>query len=182
MYLILTISLIIARNFLLQTRKQQYKNLPLSEDVSELEEALQFRDMMNQYGEFSKETHLENSFPIPSNIDYDGFIKRMKTLSQSNCSCQKLIDKHRADRDWNTMANHLLALKETQPQFHTNSILKGLVLFHRLITLTLGSLIQCFTVDDKEINVDEKVATLMSRVQPLELVLKARPDLANILS
>ena len=50
------------------------------------------------------------------------------------------------------------------------------------MTLNSGSLIHCFTVDDKEINVDEKVATLMFRVQPLELVLKARPDLSNILS
>ncbi|KAJ6419220.1 hypothetical protein OIU84_029349 [Salix udensis] len=58
-------------------------------------------------------------------------------------------------------------------------------LAYRLMTLTLGSLIQCFewdTVDGEEINVDEKVATLMSRVQPLEVVMKARPDLAKILS
>ena len=58
-------------------------------------------------------------------------------------------------------------------------------LAHRLMTLTLGSLIQCFewdTVDGKEINMDEKVATLMSRVQPLEVVLKARSDLDNIIS
>jgi cytochrome P450 len=58
-------------------------------------------------------------------------------------------------------------------------------LAHRLMTLTLGSLIQCFewdTVDGKEINMDEKVATLMSRVHPLEVVLKARSDLDNIIS
>uniref|UniRef100_A0A6N2MPF4 Cytochrome P450 n=1 Tax=Salix viminalis TaxID=40686 RepID=A0A6N2MPF4_SALVM len=301
------------------------------EDVSELEEALQFRDMMNQYGEFAKETHLGDLFPALSSIDYNGFVKRMKTLSKNmDLFLQRLLDEHRADRDRNTMINHLLTLQETQPQLYTDSIIKGLVMImavagtrtsaaslewaicnllnnrhvlkkakeeldtqlgqdqlieepditklhylqgiisenlrlypvaamlvphvasehctiggydvppgtmvfanawsiqrdpkvwddplsfkperfltgktgayklmpfglgrrscpgeglaYRLMTLTLGSLIQCFewdTVDGEEINVDEKVATLMSRVQPLEVVMKARPDLAKILS
>ncbi|KAJ6735589.1 P450 FAMILY 81 SUBFAMILY D POLYPEPTIDE 8 putative-RELATED [Salix viminalis] len=271
------------------------------EDVSELEDALQFRDMMNQYAEFAKETHLGDLFPILSNIDYNGFVKRMKTLSKNmDLFLQRLIEEHRADRDRNTMVNHLLALQETQPQYYTDSIIKGLILImavagtrtsaaslewaicnllnnrhvlekakekldtqlgkdhlieeqdisklhylqgiisenlrlypvaamlrdpqvwddplnfkperflngkaeaykvmpfglgrrscpgeslaHRLMTLTLGSLIQCFdwdTVDGKEINMDEKVATLMSRVHPLEVVFKARPDLDNIIS
>ncbi|KAJ6735428.1 P450 FAMILY 81 SUBFAMILY D POLYPEPTIDE 8 putative-RELATED [Salix purpurea] len=273
------------------------------EDVSELEDALQFRDMMNQYAEFAKETHLGDLFPILSNIDYNGFVKRMKTMSKNmDLFLQRLIEEHRADRDRNTMVNHLLALQETQPQYYTDSIIKGLILImavagtrtsaaslewaicnllnnrhvlkkakeeldtqlgqdhlieeqdisklhylqgydvppgtmvfanawsiqrdpqvwddplnfkperflngkaeaykvmpfglgrrscpgeglaHRLMTLTLGSLIQCFdwdTVDGKEINMDEKVATLMSRVHPLEVVLKARADLDNIIS
>ncbi|KAJ6741065.1 P450 FAMILY 81 SUBFAMILY D POLYPEPTIDE 8 putative-RELATED [Salix purpurea] len=99
------------------------------EDVSELEEALQFRDMMNQYGEFAKETHLGDLFPALSSIDYNGFVKRMKTLSKNmDLFLQRLLDEHRADRDRNTMINHLLTLQETQPQLYTDSIIKGLVM------------------------------------------------------
>jgi cytochrome P450 len=99
------------------------------EDVSELEDALQFRDMMNQYAEFAKEAHLGDLFPILSNIDYNGFVKRMKTLSKNmDLFLQRLIEEHRADRERNTMVNHLLALQETQPQYYTDSIIKGLIL------------------------------------------------------
>ncbi|KAG5245724.1 cytochrome P450 family protein [Salix suchowensis] len=285
------------------------------------------------HAEFAKETHLGDLFPILSNIDYNGFVKRMKTLSKNmDLFLQRLIEEHRADRDRNTMVNHLLALQETQPliqeypkkevhepagimavagtrtsaaslewaicnllnnrhvlkkakeeldtqlgqdhlieeqdisklhylqgiisenlrlypvaamlvphvasdyctiggydvppgtmvfanawsiqrdpqvwddplNFKPERFLNGKAeaykvmpfglgrrscpgegLAHRLMTLTLGSLIQCFdwdTVDGKEINMDEKVATLMSRVHPLEVVLKARADLDNIIS
>ncbi|KAJ6353026.1 hypothetical protein OIU76_002111, partial [Salix suchowensis] len=54
---------------------------------------------------------------------------RMKTLSKNmDLFLQRLIEEHRADRDRNTMVNHLLALQETQPQYYTDSIIKGLIL------------------------------------------------------
>jgi cytochrome P450 len=85
--------------------------------------------MMNQYGEFAKETHLGDLFPILSNIDYNGFVKRMKTLSKNmDLFLQRLIDEHRADRDRNTMVSHLLTLQEAQPQSYTDSIIKGLIM------------------------------------------------------
>ena len=112
--------------------------------MSELEVALQFRDMMNQYAEFAKETHLVDLFPILSNIDYNGFVKRMKTLSKNmDLFLQRLIEEHRADRDRNTMVNHLLALQETQPQYYTDSIIKGLIL------VSLNSIHICNLIQQK---------------------------------
>ncbi|XP_050236055.1 cytochrome P450 81Q32-like [Mercurialis annua] len=53
----------------------------------------------------------------------------------------------------------------------------------RTISLTLASLIQCFdweTVDGKQIDMTEKVTVTMRKVEPLELMLKARPILQKI--
>ncbi|OMP05117.1 Cytochrome P450 [Corchorus olitorius] len=54
----------------------------------------------------------------------------------------------------------------------------GASLAHRLMGLTLGSLIQCFDwerVDGKEIDMMEGIGLTMPKAQPLEALCKARP-------
>jgi hypothetical protein len=41
---------------------------------------------------------------------------------------QGLVDEHRRDRDRNTMINHLLTLQDSQPEYYTEDIIKGLIL------------------------------------------------------
>jgi cytochrome P450 len=39
-----------------------------------------------------------------------------------------LIDEHRVDKDRNTMVSHLLALQESEPEYYTDEIIKGIIL------------------------------------------------------
>lgn len=58
-------------------------------------------------------------------------------------------------------------------------------LANRVMTLTLGSLIQCFElgrVGENKIDMAEKTAVSMSKLEPLELMCRARPILDMLLS
>ena len=62
---------------------------------------------------------------------------------------------------------------------------KNYVISKRVMILTLGSLIQCFEWDrvgESKIDMAEKTALTMSKVEPLELMYRARPILDMLLS
>jgi cytochrome P450 len=58
-------------------------------------------------------------------------------------------------------------------------------LAQRIMAITLGSLIQCFEwekVDGKDIDMTDKMHTLMCRVEPAEAMCRVRPDMVGLLS
>ncbi|KAJ9189122.1 hypothetical protein P3X46_000453 [Hevea brasiliensis] len=101
------------------------------EDVKEsaVEEGRKFREILQEFVECSELTHLEDLFPILKWVDYDGFVRKLVRLGQKvDCFMQGLIDEHKIDKDRNTMINHLLSMQESQPQYDTDEIIKGLIL------------------------------------------------------
>ncbi|KAE8686036.1 putative Cytochrome P450, family 81, subfamily D, polypeptide 5 [Hibiscus syriacus] len=65
-------------------------------------------------------------------VDYNGYIRRIKDLGKKTDELmQEMIDEHRRNKGdlsiENTMITHLLSLQESQPQYYTDVIIKGLV-------------------------------------------------------
>ncbi|KAB5574464.1 hypothetical protein DKX38_001658 [Salix brachista] len=84
---------------------------------------------------------------------------------------QGLINEHRHDRERNTMINSFLTLQEQQPEYYTDEIIKGHIL--------------CFEwerVGEDKIDITEKTGISMCKVDPLELMCKARPTLNMLLA
>jgi cytochrome P450 len=85
--------------------------------------------MMHEFSECTRVTNLGDLFPILQCIDYDGFKNRMTQLGKRmDAFWQGLIDEHRVDKDRNTMVSHLLALQESEPEYYTDEIIKGIIL------------------------------------------------------
>uniref|UniRef100_A0A6N2MFJ6 Cytochrome P450 n=1 Tax=Salix viminalis TaxID=40686 RepID=A0A6N2MFJ6_SALVM len=85
--------------------------------------------MMQEFSECTRVTNLGDLFPILQCVDYDGFKNRMTQLGKRmDAFWQGLIDEHRVDKDRNTMVSHLLALQESEPEYYTDEIIKGIIL------------------------------------------------------
>jgi hypothetical protein len=99
------------------------------EDVNLIEEAKKFKETMQEYADLGGLTNLADVFPIFQSVDYNGFVKKCVGLSKRmDLILQGLVDEHRRDRDRNTMINHLLTLQDSQPEYYTEDIIKGLIL------------------------------------------------------
>ncbi|GAU26075.1 hypothetical protein TSUD_225380 [Trifolium subterraneum] len=62
-------------------------------------------------------------------FDFDGLEKRLKNISKrADSFLQGLIDEHRlGKRNTNTMIDHLLTQQQSQPEYYTDQIIKGLI-------------------------------------------------------
>ncbi|KAG5245731.1 cytochrome P450 family protein [Salix suchowensis] len=99
------------------------------EDVKLVEEANKFKETLQGYSALSELTNLGDMFPIFKSVDFNGFIKRCTALSgRMDLILQGLIDELRRGKNGNTMINHLLTLQESEPEYYTDEIIKGLVL------------------------------------------------------
>ncbi|KAG5224221.1 cytochrome P450 [Salix suchowensis] len=96
---------------------------------------------MKEYSDLGGLTKLADVFPIIQCVDYNGFVRKCVGLGKRmDLILQGLIDEHRRDRDRNTMINHLLTLQDSQPEYYTDDIIKGLVLIMLLAgTRTLST-------------------------------------------
>ena len=65
--------------------------------------------------------------------------KRLKNLStRTDAFLQGLVDEHRCkEEESNTMIDHLLSLQNSQPEYYTNQIIKGLILVSAVSTPSL---------------------------------------------
>ncbi|KAE9589467.1 hypothetical protein Lal_00000358 [Lupinus albus] len=93
-------------------------------DASELEEAKQFREII-------KELVVFNEFIPKVGLGLFGFLsqKTIKRIASSlDVFMQGRIDEHRnGKKNTNTMIDHLLAQQQSQPQYYTDQIIKGLI-------------------------------------------------------
>ncbi|GLU13492.1 hypothetical protein SLE2022_301250 [Rubroshorea leprosula] len=101
--------------------------------VVDEEEARRFRELISEIAAYGGATNPGDFLPILNWIDGGEFEKRVKRLSKRTDSfLQGLIDERRSKTDavgsTNTMIDHLLSLQETQPEYHTDLIIKGLIL------------------------------------------------------
>ncbi|KAL1198703.1 Cytochrome P450 81Q32 [Cardamine amara subsp. amara] len=100
------------------------------EDNDEAKEVLELIREAFELGGF---TYVGDFLPILKLFDFDGFIKKGKKIgSKLDKFLQNLVDEHRRNRGKTelakTMITHLLSLQESEPEFYTDEIIKGLVL------------------------------------------------------
>ncbi|KFK28397.1 hypothetical protein AALP_AA8G509800 [Arabis alpina] len=99
----------------------------------ENDEAKEVLELISETFEFGGFSYVGNFIPILKLLDFDGYVKRGKKLgSKLDKFMQKLVDENRRNRGEtefeNTMINHLLSLQESEPEYYTDDIIKGLVM------------------------------------------------------
>src|SRR5262249_54230103 len=99
------------------------------EDVSGIEEAKKFREIMEDYFETSSVANPVDLFPILQRFYQGGYVKKLVKLgSKMDSFLQGLVDEHRVDQERNTLINHLLTWQESEPEYYTDETIKALIL------------------------------------------------------
>ncbi|PSS30718.1 Cytochrome P450 81E8 like [Actinidia chinensis var. chinensis] len=99
------------------------------DDLVECEEAKEFREVVSEAFKVGGLSNPYDFLPVLRWIDFKGFEKNLGKLhKRMDSRLQGLIDEHRRDKSKNTMIDHLLSLQESQPEYYTDSIIKGLML------------------------------------------------------
>ncbi|TYH95130.1 hypothetical protein ES332_A12G085900v1 [Gossypium tomentosum] len=104
-------------------------------------------------------------------VDYDRYIKRIKDLgSKTDELMQGMIHEHRSNKGdlniKNTMITHLLSMQESQPEYYTDEIIKGLI----QVILNAGT-------DTTAITLEWAMSNLLNNPHVLE---KARAELDKL--
>ncbi|KAF3440212.1 hypothetical protein FNV43_RR18495 [Rhamnella rubrinervis] len=99
------------------------------EDVSDGEEARQFREVIGEVFEYGGASNPEDFLPILNWIGR-GFEKKLHKLGEmTDLLLQNLVEEHRREKGSNnSMIDHLLSLQASQPEYYTDQIIKGFVL------------------------------------------------------
>ncbi|XP_050224781.1 cytochrome P450 81Q32-like [Mercurialis annua] len=93
------------------------------------DEILQLKMLVKEVIGCTEMTNIGDVFPRLQWLDFGGFRKKLIRLSKKVDSfLQELIDELRIDKDRDTMINHLLVWQETQPDYYSDELIKGLVL------------------------------------------------------
>ncbi|CAK9186298.1 unnamed protein product [Ilex paraguariensis] len=128
------------------------------------EEAKHFRKLVEETLLLGGASNPGDFLPILRWIDYQGFEKKLVRLSKDMDEfLQGLIDEHKKDISRNTMISHLLSLQESQPEYYTNQIIKGLV----LVMLIAGT-------DTSAVTIEWAMSVLLNHPEALK---KAREEL-----
>ncbi|KAH7845950.1 hypothetical protein Vadar_007877 [Vaccinium darrowii] len=107
-------------------------------------EAEEFRELMSKVILAGGASNLADFLPVLRWIDYKGFEKNLaKTHNRMDRLIQGLIDEHRRDRSKNTMIDHLLSLQESQPEYYTDEIIKGLI----IVMILAGTITSAATLE-----------------------------------
>ncbi|XP_058772819.1 cytochrome P450 81E8-like [Vicia villosa] len=97
----------------------------------ESDEAKKFRDIMNEIQQFGLGSKLGEFVPLFRFFDFSGHEKNLKKVGEKmDALFQGLVDEHRRDgnENKNTMIDHLLSLQQSQPDYYSDQIIKGLIM------------------------------------------------------
>lgn len=106
------------------------------DDVAHEEEARRFRAIMKEIIAHGGAANPGDFLPILNWINGSrGYENRVRRLGKRmDAFLQGLIDEHRRNTESrNTMIDHLLSLQQTQPEYYTDQIIKGLILVSTII-------------------------------------------------
>ena len=100
------------------------------EDVKDVEEARQFREIMNEIVKLAGASNPGEFVAVLRWIDHGGLEKKFKGLAKrTDVFLQSLIDEVRnKEEEGNTMIDHLLSMQKSQSEYYTNQIIKGLMM------------------------------------------------------
>lgn len=99
-------------------------------DVSDVEEARMFREIIKELVTLGGTGNPGDFLAFLRWFDFDGLEKRLKKISKKTDGfLQGLIDEHRNGRKHiaDTMIDHLLKQQQSQPEYYTDQIIKGLI-------------------------------------------------------
>ncbi|KAA8531625.1 hypothetical protein F0562_006334 [Nyssa sinensis] len=114
------------------------------DDVADDKEAKQFRELIREIVKYGGASNPGDFLPVLRWIDYQKVEKNLARLSRKMDSLlQGLIDEHRRDRSTNSMIDHLLSLQESEPEYYTDQIIKGLM----LVMITAGTDTSAVTIE-----------------------------------
>ncbi|KAK2383834.1 isoflavone 2'-hydroxylase [Trifolium repens] len=99
-------------------------------DMTDAEEAKEFREMVTDLLKLAGANNKNDFLPILRVIDFENLEKRLKKISnKTDTFLRGLIQEHQNKKQHtNTMIDHLLCLQESQPEYYTDQIIKGLAL------------------------------------------------------
>ncbi|XP_028779072.1 cytochrome P450 81E8-like [Neltuma alba] len=99
-------------------------------EVEDVEKARKFRQMIKELVPLGGANNPADFLPILRWFDFAHLESRLKSFAKRiDGFLQGLIDEHRnANQRANTMIDHLLSLQESQPEYYTDQIIKGLIL------------------------------------------------------
>ncbi|CAH8335610.1 unnamed protein product [Eruca vesicaria subsp. sativa] len=136
-------------------------------------EAKEVRELITNTLELAGFTYAGDFLPIWKLLDFDGYVKKLKKFgSKLDKFLQGLVDEHRRNRGKaefkNTMITHLLTLQESQPEYYTDEIIKGLV----LVILFAGS-------DTTSVTLEWAMANLLNHP---DVLVKVKAELNAVVS
>jgi len=99
-------------------------------DMTDAEEAKEFRAMVTDLLKLSGANNKNDFLPILRLVDFENLERRLKKISsKTDTFLRGLIQEQRnKNQHTNTMIDHLLSLQESQPEYYTDQIIKGLAL------------------------------------------------------
>ncbi|KZV24609.1 hypothetical protein F511_06435 [Dorcoceras hygrometricum] len=131
------------------------------------EEARQFQDLIKEIFTYGGISSPADFFPLLRWIDYQDFQKNLARVSgKMDAKLQGLIDEQRRNRGSNTMIDHLLGLQESQPEYYTDKIIKGIM----MVMLLAGT-------DTSSVTIEWAMSALLNHPEKLD---KARAELDHV--
>ncbi|MED6143342.1 hypothetical protein PIB30_005258 [Stylosanthes scabra] len=101
-------------------------------DMTEVEEAKQFREIITEILSLQGANNKGDFMPLAKLFDFDDLENRLKRIAKrADSFLQGLIEEHRVaalnDGGADTMIFHLLKLQETEPEYYSDLMIKGLI-------------------------------------------------------
>jgi len=120
-------------------------------DMKNVEEAREFRDTVSEMLKLMGLSNKGDYLPFLRWFDFENVEKRLKNISKRYDNIlNKILDENRNSKDReNSMIDHLLKLQETQPEYYTDQIIKGLALVINLYIYLFIDCIVCQLVKRK---------------------------------
>ncbi|XP_073123763.1 cytochrome P450 81Q32-like [Henckelia pumila] len=131
------------------------------------EQAKEYRELIKEAFRYGGVSNPSDFFPVLRWIDYKGKEKGIKRMSKEmDAFLQGLIDEHRRDKVKTTMIGHFLDLQESQPEYYTDSIIKGIIM-----VMLLGG------TDTTSVTIEWAMSVLLNHPEKLE---KAKAELDRV--
>ncbi|XP_057429813.1 isoflavone 3'-hydroxylase-like [Lotus japonicus] len=102
-------------------------------DATDVEEARQFREIVSEMHSLMGANNKGDFLPLLRLFDFDGLEKRLKSIAKrADAFLQGLIEEHRSGKHrrgggHDSMIEHLLKLQESQPEYYSDLMIKGLI-------------------------------------------------------
>ncbi|CAI9758512.1 unnamed protein product [Fraxinus pennsylvanica] len=129
------------------------------------DEGKHFRELIDEAFALGGASNPGDFLPLLKWIDYKGFQKNLARVGgKMNSFLQGLIDERRRKQSENTMIDHLLSLQDSQPEYYTDTIIKGLI----NVMLNAGT-------DTSSVTIEWALSALLNHPEKLERV-KAEID------
>ncbi|KAL3526829.1 hypothetical protein ACH5RR_011485 [Cinchona calisaya] len=122
------------------------------------DEAKRFRGLIKEMVKSAGVSYPGDFMPVLRWMDYQNFEKNVAIVFEKmDAFLEGLIDEHRRNKNDNTMIDHLLSFQESQPEYYTDQIIKGII----MVTLTAGT-------DTSSVTIEWALSLLLNHPEVLE--------------